>query len=171
MPVAAPAAMPPPLPVSVTAPVADLASPPPFEFAENAPPPPPPAAIAEPMPILEAPAPASLEIPISEELPVDLDMDSEVDSDWGGQAESIAMPPSPEQQAFLERLRKNDKLVRNAKFFDYTAKDPEEEKVIGSLMGADRFEDLKVLSRGACTPEHLESFLIRFHQLGLIGFN
>jgi hypothetical protein len=175
-----PAPAPPPIPAPAPAaapPVAQLfeqsalTSPPPFEFAENAPPPPPPAAIAEPMPITEAPAPVSMEIPISEELPVDVDMNADVDSDWGGQAESIAVPPSPEEQAFLQRLRNNDKLVRHPKFFDYTARDPEEEKVIGSLMGADRFEDLKVLSRGACTPEHLESFLIRFHQLGLIGFN
>jgi hypothetical protein len=111
--------------------------------------------------------------PVSEELPVDLEdaVDVDVDTDWGGQAVAIAVPPTAVQEQFLTRLRANDKLVRNAAFFDYNASDPEEQNVIGSLMGADRFEDLKVLSRGSTKPEHLESFLLRFHQLGLIGFS
>lgn len=101
---------------------------------------------------------------------VDVDaVDVDVDTDWGGQA--IAVAPAPGQQQFLERLRANDKLVRRPTFFEYAAVDIDEEHVIGSLMGGDRFEDLKVLSRGQCTPEQLESHLLKFHQLGLIGFD
>jgi type IV pilus assembly protein PilZ len=119
---------------------------------------------------------ATTEQTISEEVPLDVEVDDagmeSIDgmaTDWGGQA--IAVPPTADQEQFLTRLRSNDKLVRKAAFFDYSATDPEEQNIIGSLMGADRFEDLKVLSRGGTTPEHLESFLLRFHQLGLIGFS
>ena len=120
---------------------------------------------------LSAPPVPELE-PVSEEqLPsIDVDaVDVDVDTDWGGQA--IAVAPAPGQQQFLDRLRANDKLVRRPMFFEYAAVDTEEEHVIGSLMGGDRFEDLKVLSRGQCTPEQLESHLLKFHQLGLIGFD
>lgn len=122
-------------------------------------------------PAAAAPEPAAPPVPdVVEQLPVDVDsVDVDVDTDWGGQA--IAMGPAPDQQAFLERLRANDKLVRRPTFFDYNAADSEEEHVIGSLMGGDRYEDLKVLSRGQCTPEQLESHLLKFHRLGLIGFD
>ncbi|MBL8952703.1 MAG: hypothetical protein JNK82_18125, partial [Myxococcaceae bacterium] len=118
------------------------------------------------------PAPAPAPVGLSESLPVDVDgLDVDVDTDWGGQAMAIAMGPGPGQQDFLDRLRKNDKLVRRPSFFEYAAEGTEEEHVIGSLMGGDRYEDLKVLARGQCSPEQLESHLLKFHQLGLIGFD
>lgn len=125
-------------------------------------------AAAAPPPPPEASSPsAEHEI---EALPVDVDaVDVDVDTDWGGQA--IAVAPAAAEQAFLDRLRANDKLVRRPSFFEYAAADSEEEHVIGSLMGGDRYEDLKVLARGQCTPEQLESHLLKFHQLGLIGFD
>lgn len=120
---------------------------------------------------LAAPPVPELEPAVSEALPsIDVEaVDVDVDTDWGGQA--IAVAPAPGQQQFLDRLRANEKLVRRPTFFEYAAVDTEEEHVIGSLMGGDRFEDLKVLARGQCTPEQLESHLLKFHQLGLIGFD
>ncbi len=122
-------------------------------------------------PASPTPEPSAPPVPdVGEQLPGDVDsVDVDVDTDWGGQA--IAVAPPADQQAFLERLRANDKLVRRPSFFDYNAADTEEEHVIGSLMGGDRYEDLKVLSRGQCTPEQLESHLLKFHRLGLIGFD
>ncbi|MBK7860692.1 MAG: PilZ domain-containing protein [Archangiaceae bacterium] len=126
----------------------------------------------------EAPAPAAAPEPAAavgagsndiDSLPVEVDSLDVDMADWGGQA--IAVGPAPGQQQFLERLRQNDKLVRRPTFFEYAAADKDEEQVIGSLMGGDRLEDLKVLSRGQCTPEQLESHLLKFHQLGLIGFD
>jgi uncharacterized protein (TIGR02266 family) len=127
----------------------------------------------EAVPAVPAPRPSPESTDIDLDVDVDEPVDVNMDTDW-----SAAVPPAPTPipagpgpEAFLERLRSNDKLVRHATFFDYSASNLEEQNIIGSLMGADRFEDLKVLSRGACTPEQLETFLLRFHQLGLISFN
>lgn len=111
---------------------------------------------------------------ISEESSVDIDVDSSWANLVGGGTPNGASSQGPTKtslsaEAFLSRVHANDLIQRAPTFADARPGDAKEAKVMAILEVCDRYDSIKVLTRGEFTEEQLDSVLVDLQKRSLIS--